>query len=268
MDRDFVALACLSYLVAAFLGCYGLGSRRFGPDRTGFAFLALGFLLQTAGMMMRARAIGHCPVSNLYETILFVSWSIGLNYLLIGPIFRLSLLGSLTAPLVLTLNLVAILFPGFDQPREMPGMSAMLEMHIGLSLVAYGTLGLGAMAALFFLFGDHLLKARSGPNLLSKLPPIGQLERVSFRVALFGWLLLTVGLGFGFLVPDSHGIDNLKMGWSMSVWGIYLFLLMGRYLSKLSPVRFAWSSSGVFCFMLVTFWAVNQLSRPHQFLNP
>ncbi len=268
MDRTLLALACLAYLAAAARALYALGQRRLETGWTSFTLIGLAFILQTWGLFLRAGQTGICPVTNLFEILTFISWSVALNYLILGTIFRVSLLGALTAPLAGGLALIGLIFPGLDLPRSMPPMTFELEMHIGLSLIAYGTLGLAAMAAVVFLVTSRMLKARTGPERLDPVPPVGALDRVCWRVAMLGWLVLTAGLGFGFVVPESAVIERVKLYWSLLVWAAYGFIVAARWLSKMGPTRFAWASLGVFVFMLLTFWGVNQIGRSHGLYLP
>lgn len=263
-DRALLALSCLPYLVATGYACYSLGARRFGPSTFNLIAISAGFLLQCSALYLRGEQIGHCPVTNLYEVMTFFTWALALNYIVIGPVFRISLIGLFTGPLILMVNLLALLVPGIDEPHPLSVMGAALEMHISLCLLAYGTLGLSAMTALLYLILDHFLKVRANPALMIKFPPIGELEKVSRRVAILGFVLLTAGLAFGFMIPLKAD-DYVKIAWTSLVWVVYGSILLGRILSRLSPTRFAWATVGSFVFLLLTFWGVNSLSRLHQF---
>lgn len=268
MDQTLFALAALAYLAASARALYALGQRRLEGGWIGPALIGLAFLLQTWGLFVRADQTGVCPVTNAFEILTFISWSVALNYLVLGTLFRVSLLGALTAPLAGAVALIGLIFPGLDQPRPFSPMTFELEMHIGLSLIAYGTLGLGAIAATVFLTVNRMLKSRTGPDRLEPVPPVGALDRVCWRVAMLGWLVLTAGLGFGFLVPEPATIDRIKLYWSALVWAAYGFILAARWLAKIGPTRFAWASLGVFLFMLLTFWGVSQAGRPHGLFFP
>lgn len=264
MDRLLLALSCLPYMVASGYACYFWGARHVAPSRLSLFTILAGFVLQSGSLYLRGEQIGHCPVTNLYETLSFFSWALVLNYVVLGPIFRISLLGIFTAPMVLFLNLAALLTPGIDVARELPAYGSALEMHISLSLLAYGTLGLSAMAALLYLITNHLLKSRTGPNLLDRLPPIGQMEQVSWRVAFFGWLLLTLGLAFGFGVPTEK-LDLVKIGWTLVFWILYLALIIGRKAARVGPARFCWSALLGYAVLLLSFWGVNAWTESHRF---
>jgi len=53
------------------------------------------FRLQTAFLSVRGHALGSCPITNLFEVLVFLAWSIALIYLLIGTTYRLSLMARL-----------------------------------------------------------------------------------------------------------------------------------------------------------------------------
>jgi ABC-type uncharacterized transport system permease subunit len=78
-----------------------------------------------------------CPIGTLPEILIFLGWSIALIYLVIGPTYRLSLMGAFTAPLVLFLQIVAIVLPA-EPSRPPHAPNPWVEAHAALSLVAYG----------------------------------------------------------------------------------------------------------------------------------
>lgn len=263
-ERLGLIFSCIPYLIVSGYVCYALGAKTFTSSRWNVLVIFIGFIFHTAFLYERGLKIHHCPLTNLFETIAFLSWAIVLNYLLIGPVFRLSLLGAFTAPLVLVMNLFALLVPSMDQPRQIPFTGWWLEVHAALSVLAYGTLGLGAVAACMFLISNHYLKQRSFPPILAALPSVGSLDKVNQRVTLFGFILLTAGLAAGFCV-FSVQLKDVKVVWSLGIWLAYAVMLLLRYASKLSPVKFASISIMGYSFVLLTFWGINFLSAQHQF---
>lgn len=265
MERILLILSCVPYFLASGYTLYALIKRREQPNRFNLVSITTGFALHTGFLFFRGENIGHCPLSNLFETLVFITWGLVLNYLLVGPVFRVSLLGAFMAPLVLAIHLVALILPGIDVPRVVPVSGMMLEMHAALSLLAYSTLGLSAVAALMFLVEHRALKSRNVKLFLFSMPALGKLERVSFRIGIFGFILLTVGLVAGFLVPDVRGGDMVKVVWSLSVWVVYSVMLVGRMISRISPARFAWVNLGSYATVLLTFWMINSASQLHRF---
>ena len=99
-DRLWLVLATLGYLAAAFWGVYALGARRTVANRATFVLIGGAFVLHTIFLHQRGEAIGHCPITNLFETMAFFSWSLVLTYLVVGQAYRMSILGAFTAPVV------------------------------------------------------------------------------------------------------------------------------------------------------------------------
>ena len=111
MDRQLLIYATLCYLAAIIRTVVSLRARVFRRSRVVFLSIALGFLLQTAFLFLRGHALGSCPITNLFEVLVFLAWSIALIYMLIGTAYRLSLMGAFTAPLVFLLQITALILP-------------------------------------------------------------------------------------------------------------------------------------------------------------
>src|SRR5438132_13880522 len=89
----------------------------FRPMRFNFFAVGLGFIFQTAFLSIRGHLLGRCPITNLLEVIILVAWSVALFYLIVGPAYRLSLMGAFTALLVGFLRLFAVFAP-IDRPHR------------------------------------------------------------------------------------------------------------------------------------------------------
>lgn len=71
---DPLSYARWAYLLGAALALLALLVGRPLPERAGLGALALGFVIHTAGIVLRMLISGRPPVTNLYETFVFVSW--------------------------------------------------------------------------------------------------------------------------------------------------------------------------------------------------
>lgn len=234
------------------------------PKRVNFACILIGFLFHSAFLVLRGEQIGHCPISNLFEVVVFLSWALVLNYLLIGPTFQVSLMGAFTAPVVLLMNLFALLIPGIDEPRSIEGMGWMLELHAALTLLAYGTLGLSAIAAFMFLLVRSYLKSHKLQSFILRMPALGKLEKVSLRVCLLGFIMYSLGIGAGFFV-EEFWVEYTKIVWSLLLWVAYIGVLAGKFFAVLSPARFTSLNLAIYLFMIGSFALINQISNQHQF---
>src|SRR5690606_13094825 len=109
----------------------------------------------------RGLAVQSCPIGNPFEVLQFVSWSIVLIYILTGPVFRTSLLGSFCAVLAGLLSVGSLLVPSWDQPYPagaLFGGDAWVEAHAAIALFSYGLFGMLAVTSVMYLLQNYGLK--------------------------------------------------------------------------------------------------------------
>ena len=133
MDRYLLIVSTLCFLAAIVRTARSLRAKTFQPSRFSFLAIGLGFIFQTAFLSVRGHALGRCPLTNLFEVFIFLAWSIALIYILVGPAYRLSLMGAFTAPLVFLLQGFALIVPiDVRHPVILPA-----ELVAGVSCVCF-----------------------------------------------------------------------------------------------------------------------------------
>jgi ABC-type uncharacterized transport system permease subunit len=266
-DRHCFLLAVLFYGLSTVYSV-SLWRKGFRKDnRVNYLLLLAGFGFHVAAMGLRGFSLQHCPVNNLFEATMFVGWAMVTAYLVIGLMSRLRFLGAFVSPLLFFLGVFALM-PALDPPHgpkpEFAG--AGVSLHAAFILQAYGAFGLAAVAGLMYLSQEHDLKFHKLRAIISLLPPIQRLEIISARLLRNGFILLTIGLAIGAMVIRQHkdgSFDDVKVIWSVLVWGVYLALLVMRWKFDQSGRRFAWGAVGAFAFVLLTFWGTSLLSPLH-----
>ena len=111
MDRQLLIASTLCFFTALVRTLLAARDRTSLHGRVNFFAIGLGFLFQTAFLSVRGHALGRCPLTNLFEVFVFLAWSVALIYLLIGPAYRLSLMGAFTAPLIFAVQTFALAAP-------------------------------------------------------------------------------------------------------------------------------------------------------------
>lgn len=266
-DRHTFLLAVMVYGVSMAYSVFlwRKGFRR--DEHVNYFLLLVGFALHTWAMIQRGFSLNRCPVNNLYEATIFLAWALTLACLVVALLPRLRFLVAFAAPLLFGIGVFALM-PPLDTPPgpRLETSGWLVSLHAALVLLAYGAFGLSAVAAVMFLFQQHNLKFDKLRAVLSLLPPIQRLERVTGALALLGFLLLTAGLFAGAHLPRPAGTaywQDVKVRWSALIWALYLGLMLARWRWTLSGRRFAWGIVGVFTFLLLTFWGTNLLSPLH-----
>ena len=224
--------------------------------RFNFFAIGSGFIFQTAFLSVRGRELGRCPITNLFEVFIFVAWSVALIYMLVGPAYRLSLMGAFTAPLVLLLQGFALITPiDARYPVNVPANS-WLEFHASISLVAYGAFALACIAGVMYLLQERQLKAKRPGRVYYRLPSLETLDRFTFRTLTLGFPFLTAGLLLGVLWANAawgsvFAFDPMAL-LSVAMWVVYAATLSGRALGAWRGRRAAYFAIAGFCTLLLT----------------
>lgn len=166
-------------------------------DHINYGLLLVGFVLHTKAMLLRGLSLQRCPVNNLYEAMTFVGWTIVATYLILGLLPRLRYLGAFAAPFLLAIGVFALM-PGLDVPytNHPQFRNGIVSLHAALTLLSYGAFGLSSVAAVMYLTVQHDLRFDKARAVLSLLPPMDRLEKMTSRLLWAGFGLLTAGLAF------------------------------------------------------------------------
>ena len=106
---------------------------------------------------------GHFPLSNLFESLIFLSWSLTLLQLILEKLSKNNFLGAILSPIALFTNS----FASFSLPLEMQKASVLvpalqsnwLMMHVTVMMLSYAALLGGSLLAIAFLimtFGKNI----------------------------------------------------------------------------------------------------------------
>lgn len=257
MNRLLLAAAALCFLLSFGYTLFALGAGKFRPARFNLVAMLGGFAAQSAYLYWRGLEVKSCPLHTLFDLLVFLSWSITFIYIIVGPAYRLSLLGAFTSPLVLVLTLIALVLP---HPESVPPPFAnpWVEFHAALSIIAYGSFGLASVAGVMYLLQEKQLKSGKASQLLYHLPPIHDLATANKRLVGLGFLLLTVAFAAGFI--SGLPILGLKFWASGLIWTLYGGILLVWRIHALTPRRIATLSVGIFTFALLLLPGIHYLS--------
>jgi ABC-type uncharacterized transport system permease subunit len=261
VDRDLLIISTICFLAAVVRTGITLRAGIFRPGKFNFLAIGLGFVFQTAFLSIRGHALGRCPLTNLFEVFIFLAWSVALIYLLVGPTYRLSLMGAFTAPLVVILQGFALIAPiDVRHLVKVPANSA-LEFHASISLIAYGAFALACIAGVMYLVQERQLKTHHLHSIFYHLPPLTDLFAAITRLLWWGFILYTVGIASGFFTgrPLPHGQVVAAVG----VWLLYAAILQGRYFRRIAPKRVAALCIIGFSAALTLLWGITFSAQTH-----
>ncbi len=156
-----------------------------------------------------------------------------LNFLLlflmfIKPAHHLALILLPLSAAVVFLTLI------FDFNNSTDNLNYDLFLHIVVSLVSYGLLGLAAIQALLLKFQEQKLKDLDNSSLSNLMPSMDTMENIMFDLIVIGFVLLTISLltGAPFVSADADKILLQKVTFSVIAWLAYFYLIYQRFSSN------------------------------------
>lgn len=252
-----LCFAALCYLGGFGFAVWSLRQGTYRPGRSTLGILAVGGILQTVFLHWRGRAIGGCPMTTPFELLTFISWSIVVLYFIIGPTYRLSLLGVFTAPLALIFQASAFLGPNpLAAPVRKLTHSFWGELHAALSLVSYGAFALASVAGLMFLLQDRQLKSHRISPVLRQLPPIHYLTRAIRGLLITGTALLSLGIVSAYRMEKQPPPEKLTIVWL--VWALYACLIAYESWRGMSARRAAATAAFGFLIPIISLWFIGR----------
>ncbi|MBK9991418.1 MAG: cytochrome c biogenesis protein CcsA [Verrucomicrobia bacterium] len=244
-DRTWLWFAATLYLAGFILGTVALLRERRQSRVWMYILIVAGFTLQTVGLVLRGRAVHGCPITNIFELFQFTAWSATSLYLVIGPTFRLSLLGYFNTCLSATLTLVSLLIPAWDIARMTKGFSGSpwIEFHAALALFSYGVFGLLALTSIMYLLQVFSLQRHHLRGVFSFLPSVVDLDHINFRLLTAGAVLMSAAVAVGYVhwMEDRDSVAAIKILITGSIWLAYAVALVLRLRGILLTKRLAWT---------------------------
>jgi cytochrome c-type biogenesis protein CcsB len=230
--------------------------------------LFAGFLLHTFGLGIRWYIAGHSPMTNGYESMIFISWVT----LLAGFIFSRKSAFALSATAVLgsmTLMVAHLSFMDPEITNLVPVLkSYWLTLHVSVITGSYGFLGLGAILGLIIMV--LLLFSNSG-NRERISATIDELTVINYKTLTLGLYFLTIGTFLGAVWANESwgrywGWDP-KETWSLITIIIYSIVIHSRNIPGMKDI-FTFNLLSLFAFsgVLMTYFGVNYyLSGMHSY---
>ncbi|MGB3212694.1 MAG: c-type cytochrome biogenesis protein CcsB [Desulforhopalus sp.] len=235
-------------------------------------FTALAWFIQTAGLVFRwvesyQMGIGHAPLTNMYESVVFFSWTIILLYLLIEWKFNTKIIGAFAVPFAF----LAMAYASFStdlnkaiNPLVPALQSNWLIAHVVTCFVGYAAFAVAAALGLMYLLKNRSPEADSQSSTLSdRLPSTAVIDDIIHKTMVFGFIWLSGGIITGAIWANSawgtYWSWDPKETWSLITWFFYAIILHARYTRGWSGTRIAVLAIFGFVSVLFTYYGVNFL---------
>ena len=243
--------------------------------RLAFWTALVGVAGNTAGIIMRwvesyRLGIGHAPLSNMYESLVFFSWTIVIIYLVIERQYKNAVIGAFATPIAFLAMAYASMSPNISdriQPLIPALKSNWLIAHVITCFLGYAGFAIAFGISLMYLLKQRDAEEKS--NLLSHFPKPRVLDELTHQMVMFGFLFLSIGIITGAVWANSawgsYWTWDPKETWSLITWFIYATLLHARMMRGWYGKRIAYLSIVGFMAVIFTYFGVNYLPGLHSY---
>jgi len=242
--------------------------------KLGTATTIVGALGNLTGIILRwiesyQMGIGHAPLSNLYESLVFFAMTIALIHLYLGYRYKIQFIGVIASPIPFLAMAYASL-PKIDnaiQPLIPALQSNWLIAHVMTCFIGYSAFAIAFGISVMFLIKSSGSARNSG--LVSRIPDFSTLDDLTHQMVMFGFLFLSVGIITGAVWANQAwgrywGWDP-KETWSLITWLIYATLLHARLMRGWQGKKIAILSIIGFSAVIFTYFGVNLLPGLHSY---
>jgi cytochrome c-type biogenesis protein CcsB len=240
-------------------------------------------LLFMTTLLMRWITEGYFPLSNLYESLIFLSWGISLIHLVIEAKTKSRLIGAISTPLMFFLSGFSSLTLPIEMQKALPLVPSLqsnwLMMHVSMMMVSYATLIIGSLLSILYLAFIFLNKPKVISNfettsnevmLTSQISnaQLSLLETVdiwSYRIIGLGFPFLTIGIISGAVWANeawgAYWSWDPKETWALITWLVFAIYLHSRLLKGWQGQKAAVLGSCGFFVIWICYLGVNFLGK-------
>ena len=253
-----------------------------------FGILSTNYCLCTS-LIIRWITNGYFPLSNLYESLLFLTWCLTFTQIILEYKNQNIIVGTINAPV----SLFIISFASFSLPMDMqeatplvPALrSNWLMMHVTIMMISYAALMLGSLLSILFLVisqtnflyqrkqyeaeGNNSYNINRNSLIFNQnknqISLLNSIDNLSYRTIGLGFPLLTVGIIAGAVWANeawgSYWSWDPKETWALITWLIFASYLHSRLTKSWSGKRPAIIASLGFFIVWICYLGVNFLGK-------
>lgn len=234
-----------------------------GGARLGWWLTVIAVLGNAGGFVLRwvesyRLGIGHAPLSNMYESLVFFALTVGVIYLFVENRYQRPIVGVVATPMAFLAMAYASLSPNINdhiQPLVPALKSNWLIAHVITCFLGYAGFGVSAALSLMYL----VTRQSKDPD----TPRSFTLDNLIYQTVVVGFILLTAGIVTGSIWANSawgtYWSWDPKETWSLITWLVYAAMLHSRFMRGWQGRRLAWFSLVGFACVLFTYFGVNML---------
>ena len=262
-------------------------------------FVFLSNILFMITLLSRWIGEGYFPLSNLYESLIFLSWGISSIHLFVEYKTKSRLIGALATPILFFISGFSSLTLPTDMQKALPLVPSLqsnwLMMHVSMMMISYATLIIGSLLSILYLAFSFINQDNKKEKInkqnaqrrsdeknfintnnivfniensnieVSKLSLLQTIDIWSYRIIGLGFPFLTTGIISGAVWANeawgAYWSWDPKETWALITWIIFAIYLHSRLLKGWQGQKAAFVGSIGFFVIWICYLGVNFLGK-------
>ncbi|HEX2964856.1 MAG TPA: c-type cytochrome biogenesis protein CcsB [Syntrophorhabdaceae bacterium] len=246
------------------------------PGSIGNRIFHLTLAVHTCALLLRwyesyQLGVGHVPLANFYESLIFFTWTISLLYFLIKRRTQSGIIGLVVMPFIF-LGMAYASFSGAVNSGIQPLVPALrsnwLIVHVITCFIGYAAFTIAFAFSITYIWQTTDENGKRG-LLLRHMPSTRLLNELMYEMTVVGFLMLTIGIVTGSVWAHSawgsYWTWDPKETWSLITWLVYAAILHAYGLKRWHGKKLAVFSAIGFSCVLFTYFGVNYLQSLHSY---
>ncbi len=178
--------------------------------------------------------VGHAPLSNLYESVVFFAWTIILIYIVLDIKYKQDAIGAFVIPFAFFGMIGAQLLLNSGISPLVPALqSNWLTYHVITCFLGYAAFAVACGVSIMYLIQIRIESKNGADSVNGVLPSAKVLDDINYKAIMIGFPLLTLGIVTGAAWANyawgTYWSWDPKETWSLIVWFIYAAFLHARF---------------------------------------
>src|SRR3990172_4268006 len=136
----------------------------------------LGFGFHTLFLIYQMVDLGHVPITDLKESLVFFTWSIVFIYIILEYRVKTLVMGAFIIPIAFLMILVSLTFPAEVKPLPAYFSSAWLGIHTTLAFMGDAAFAIAFGVGIMYIIQERQLKHKNPGAFYPRLPSLDMLH--------------------------------------------------------------------------------------------
>jgi cytochrome c-type biogenesis protein CcsB len=255
----FIALGL--YLMSTIFYLLFLAVDKRNIESVGHFSLLGGFIIHFIATVVRYVQAGYTPITNLHESLSFLSLCVAGFFIFLKRLYKISILGTIIVPVLSLMLIWALALPSDIKPLPPILQSYWLPVHTIFAFIGNSIFFVSFFVSVLYLLLERGIKKKRFSPISTRFPSLEALDLINYRCMSYGFPFLTIGIITGSLWAGmawgSYWNWDPKETWSLITWIVYAILIHNRLTMGWRGRKTAYMMIVGFFSILFTFLGIN-----------